>query len=253
MKQHPLSQTGLFISEIGLGTVKFGRNQGVKYPDAFQLPSDTEITHLLHLAKEVGINFLDTAPAYGESEERLGKLLKGQRHHWVLGTKVGEYFADGISSFDFSAQGIEKSLYDSLKRLQTDYLDIVLVHSNGNDMQLIENGVFEVLHRYKEKGYLRAFGMSTKTIEGGLKTIEIADVAMVTYNQTYQDEKPVIIAAHKNNKAILIKKALGSGHLAHTPNAVETALQFVLQPAGVTSVVLGTINPNHLHEWVKYV
>ena len=100
-----LGQTSLDVSILGLGTVKFGRNQGVKYPNSFSLPSDKELSHLLSLAADVGINLLDTAPAYGMSEERLGHLLQGQRHQWIISTKVGEEFIQGQSYFDFSPSG----------------------------------------------------------------------------------------------------------------------------------------------------
>src|SRR5579863_3279859 len=133
LPKRPLAQTGLSVSVVGLGTVKFGRNQQVNYPAAFTLPSDGEAANLLSLAQEAGINLLDTAPAYGESEARLGRLLAGQRHQWVLSTKVGEEFTEGESQFDFSPSAIHKSIDRSLTRLNTDYLDLVLVHSNGND------------------------------------------------------------------------------------------------------------------------
>ena len=88
----PLGTSGIEVSAIGLGTVKFGRNQGVHYPDAFTIPDARSAASLLALARELGINLIDTAPAYGDSETRLGQLLKGQRQHWVLCTKVGEEF-----------------------------------------------------------------------------------------------------------------------------------------------------------------
>src|SRR3990167_585300 len=97
MKLKPLGSTDIFVSPIGLGTVKFGRNQGVKYPAHFTLPSDKEITTLLHLCLELGINLLDTAPAYGTSEERIGKCLPTSRKDWVIITKAGETFENGNS------------------------------------------------------------------------------------------------------------------------------------------------------------
>ena len=70
-----LGSTGLEVSTLGLGTVKFGRNSGVKYPNQFDLPDDEQIRQLLAQASDHGMNLLDTAPAYGSSEERLGLSL----------------------------------------------------------------------------------------------------------------------------------------------------------------------------------
>lgn len=249
MQKRILGKTGIEISVLGLGTVKFGRNQGVKYPDGFELPDDKALLHLLDTAEDAGINFLDTAPAYGISEERLGKLLHGRRQHWVISTKAGEEFQDGKSHFDFSAIAITRSIERSLRRLQTDYLDLVLIHSSGEDEKIIqEDGVFDTLSRLKEQGKIRSFGMSTKTLAGGLLAAEQSDVVMMTYYPGYTDELPVISHARKYRKGILIKKALASGHLHLLPgeDPVASSLQFVLSEPGVTSIVIGTINADHL-------
>src|SRR5690606_33729328 len=88
----PLGSTGFKVSPLGLGTVKLGRDQGVKYPTGFTIPGDDDASLLLAQARELGINLIDTAPAYGRSEERLGPLLRGQRDEWVIVSKVGEEF-----------------------------------------------------------------------------------------------------------------------------------------------------------------
>lgn len=247
MQKRGLGTSGIAVSRIGLGTVKFGRNQGVKYPQAFELPTTNALADLLVCAKDLGINFLDTAPAYGNSEERLGELLHGQRKEWIISTKVGEEFVDGQSHFDFSPSAITRSIERSLKRLQTEYIDIVLVHSNGDDCRLIQEAqVFVTLSRLKQSGKIRAYGMSSKTVAGGLLTISQADVAMVTYNPLQTAEYEVIESAEHAQKGILIKKALAGGHLQHfTP---KEAMNFVFAAKGVTSVVIGTINSNHLKE-----
>ena len=84
MEKTELGKTGIKVSRLGLGTVKFGRNEAVKYPEQFELPDQKQISDLVSYAKDLGINMLDTAPAYGMSEERLGRLLKGQRQDWVV-------------------------------------------------------------------------------------------------------------------------------------------------------------------------
>ncbi|HSW68983.1 MAG TPA: aldo/keto reductase [Gammaproteobacteria bacterium] len=244
-----LANSDLQISRVGLGTVKFGRNQGIKYPAPFSLPTDREVQELLYCAQELGINLLDTAPAYGISEERLGKLWIGAREDWVLCTKAGEDFVNGESYFDFSAKAIRESVLRSLKRLKTDYLDIVLIHSNGEDVKLIEDdNVFETLRELKKSGLIRAFGMSTKTIDGGKLAVDHSDVVMVTFNPLQAEERSVIQYAEKKNKTILIKKALASGHVEKISgnDPVQAAMNFIFAEKGVGSVILGTLNKEHL-------
>ena len=113
LERRSLGQTGIVVSCVGLGTVKIGRNLGVKYPESFEIPDNNQVQRLLEEASELGINLLDTAPAYGESEERLGQLLRN-RDQWVLCTKVGEEFDQGVSSFDFSSSHVRSSVERSL-------------------------------------------------------------------------------------------------------------------------------------------
>lgn len=253
LPQRALGSTGLQVSCLGLGTVKIGRNEGVKYPNGFELPDDTRVRELLALARSLGINLIDTAPAYGVSEERLGKLLT-QRHDWVLCSKTGEEFENGKSRFDFSAKHTRFSVERSLRRLRTDYLDLVLVHSDGNDEIVIrQSDCFETLQRLKDEGLIRAFGLSGKTVSGGLLALEYADAVMVTFNRNEQTEREVIQRAHSLNKAVLVKKAFNSGHAvienSNTPAQEDPAtasLRLVLTEPGVSSVIVGTINPQHL-------
>ena len=76
MELRALGTTGIEISPIALGTVKIGRNVGVKYPSGFELPNDAEVRELLALAWDLGVNLIDTAPAYGSSEQRLEADLR---------------------------------------------------------------------------------------------------------------------------------------------------------------------------------
>jgi aryl-alcohol dehydrogenase-like predicted oxidoreductase len=246
LKRNKLADTDMHVSIVGLGTVKWGRLDGLKYPVGRALPEDQEIREFLALARDLGINLLDTAPAYGVSEERLGHLLRGARQQWVISTKAGEEWINGASHFDFSGETIRKSVERSLKRLQTDYIDVLLIHSHGIDeASLIEDEqVFEVLEQLKQEGKLRTFGMSSKTKIGGFKTIshQATEVAMITFNADYLDERDVIMLAQKKQKSIFVKKALGNGKLP------STALKLVFNEPGVTSVIVGTTNPAHLRE-----
>jgi len=245
----PLGSTGLSVSPLGLGTVKLGRDQGVKYPNGFKIPDDQDAKSLIALARDLGINLLDTAPAYGTSEERLGPLLRGQRQDWVIVSKVGEEFEAGESSHDFSAAHTRLSVERSLKRLETDFIDLVLVHSDGNDLAILnESGVYQTLADLKREGKIRGYGFSGKTVEGGLLALREGDCAMVTYNLNEQGEKPVLDYAAAHGKGILVKKALASGHVCLSPgiDPVQASFKLLFEHPGVTGAIVGTINPLHL-------
>lgn len=246
MQPRPLGSTGIAVSPLGLGTVKLGRNTGVKYPTPFDLPSDDDARDLIAAAEDLGINLIDTAPAYGTSEERLGTLLAGRRDRWVICTKAGEEFDGAQSTFDFTPRAIRASIERSLTRLRTDRIDIALLHSDGSDTHILhESGAPEALDDLKKAGKLRATGISTKTPEGALLAARMCDIVMVTLNPQHTADLPAIEKAQRNARAVLIKKALISGHTDadHSP---EACLRFALDTPGVTSIIIGTINPEHL-------
>ena len=239
-----LGNCDIETSRISLGTVKFGRNTDVKYPRHFELPVDKTIVNLLSKAQELGVNLLDTAPAYGNSEERIGHLLPGQRKDWILCTKAGEQYSKGQSVYDFSKSAIEQNVAQSLKRLKTDYLDIVLIHSNGDDLDILHRtDAMDTLQRLKDKGDIRYIGMSTKSVLGSDTALDFSDVIMLTLNLEDQSNFDVITKAKKRGTGILLKKVLASGR--QTP---KESITFALKNDGVHSAVVGTINPLHLAE-----
>lgn len=248
MELRDLGNTGIRVSPLGLGTVKFGRNQQVKYPSAFEIPDDAGVVAILELARDLGINLLDTAPAYGTAQRRLGQLLPGPRSDWVIVSKVGEIFENGVSRFDFSHSHTWATVEQSLRELKTDYLDCVLIHSSGDDLQILEHeGALDALRALKEKGLIRAIGMSSKTVAGGLRVAAEMDVVMATANLEYDEERPVLQAAAAARKGILIKKGLMSGHVQGVAG-VRASMQHVFGLPGVSSMIVGTIDAGHLRQ-----
>ncbi|MFK7912502.1 MAG: aldo/keto reductase [Pseudomonadales bacterium] len=249
LPQHALGNTGMTVSALALGTVKFGRNTDVKYPTDFALPSDADIKNLLREAADLGINLLDTAPAYGTSEQRLGAALRGQRQQWLLCSKVGEQYEDGVSRFDFKPEAVAPSIARSLRRLGTDYLDLALIHSDGNDLHILDTlGTLDALRDQQRRGLVRAIGMSHKTLEGGYRALALgADVLMTTLNADDMTAAPLIAQCQQDQCGVLIKKALGSGHSG------SDSLQKVAATAGVSSIVVGTLNAQHLRANVATV
>ena len=242
MEYRPLGATGIDVSVLGLGTVKLGRDSGVDYARPFRLPTMREARRLIDKAHSLGINLIDTAPAYGSSEERLGELLAGQRQRWVIVTKVGEEFDGAISSHDFSPEHTTMSVHRSLQRLGTDYLDAVLIHSDGNDETILnELGTLDCLKQLRDSGLIRAAGISHKSPDGARAALaQGADVIMATLNPKDTSEAEVIMQAGEQGCGVLVKKALQGGREA------PQALRFAARHPGVSSVVVGTLNPEHL-------
>jgi aryl-alcohol dehydrogenase-like predicted oxidoreductase len=237
----PLGRTGLQVPPLGFGAFKIGRNQGIKYPTVYDLPDDAAVSRLLNGVLDLGCPLIDTAPAYGLSEERIGQAIGHRRGEFVLSTKVGETFENGVSTYDFTRAGIEHSLTRSLQRLRTDVLDIVFIHSNGDDLAILsESDVVPILHEWRDRGAIRAIGLSGKTIAGTRAALEWADAIMVEYHLDDVSHAAVIAEAAARQVGVIVKKGLASGRLP-----AGDAIRFVLGTAGVTSLIVGGLNLDH--------
>jgi L-galactose dehydrogenase len=152
VKYNALGKTGVNVSAIGFGTVAFGDEYGTVSLD--------ECRKALRYAIDAGINLVDTSPYYGRtlSEERVGAALDGRRHEVLLGTKCGRY---GFDQFDFSEAAIVRGLEGSLRRLRTDYVDIIQAHDVefGSIDQVIHETI-PALQRLKEQGKVRFIGVT---------------------------------------------------------------------------------------------
>src|SRR5690606_15281931 len=95
------------------------------------------VARLLNAILDLGINYIDTAPAYGLSEERIGRAIAHRRDEFVISTKVGERFEDGTSYYEFDRSSVESSLANSLQKLRTDVLDIVFIHAPADDVRVL--------------------------------------------------------------------------------------------------------------------
>ncbi|MBC7819471.1 MAG: aldo/keto reductase [Planctomycetaceae bacterium] len=242
MQMRPLGKTGLLVTPLGFGAFKIGRNEKVKYPQPYDLPDDAAAERLLNGVLDAGIHLIDSAPAYGISEERIGKFLASRRNEFVLSTKVGERFVNGESSFDFTAAGVRASVAESLRRLRTEMLDMVFVHSNGDDLAIQQQTeVVPTLQKMKHAGYIRAIGFSGKTPAGAEAALEWADVVMVEYHLHDTSHADVIASAASRGVGVVVKKGLSSGHL---PPA--DAIRFVLFNPHVASVIVGGLSLEHL-------
>ncbi len=239
-----IGKSGLLVPPLGFGAFKIGRNQGVKYPEPYDLPDELSVGRLLNSVLDLGCTLIDTAPAYGLSEVRIGDAIGHRRSEYVLSTKAGETFTDGKSVYDFSPAGITVSLERSLRNLRTDVLDIVFIHSNGDDLQILEKtDTVPILMDFQSRGLIRAIGLSGKTVEGAQLSLEWADVVMVEYHLQDKSHDQVIAQASEKNVSVFVKKGLASGKLAP-----HESIRFVLGNPGVTSLIVGGLNFDHFRE-----
>lgn len=152
MEYATLGRTGLRVSKLGFGGSPLGNEFGEADP--------AEGERAVHFAIEQGVNYFDVAPYYGRTlaETRLGAALKGRRDKVIVSTKCGRYDVDG---FDFSAARIRASIDESLRRLQTNYLDIFLAHDIEfvEARQVVEEAI-PAMRALQKEGKARATGIT---------------------------------------------------------------------------------------------
>ena len=166
MEYRRLGGTELRVSVLGFGASPLG--------DVFRKTEPADRIAAVHLAVDSGINFFDVSPYYGLTlaEARLGEALEGRREKVVLATKCGRY---GGSEFDFSAKTITAGVEDSLKRLRTDYVDLLQAHDVefGHVDQIVEE-TLPAMRKLQEQGKARYIGITGYSLKN---LIEIAGKA----------------------------------------------------------------------------
>ncbi|MDO4160707.1 MAG: aldo/keto reductase [Prevotellaceae bacterium] len=156
MIYNELGKTGMRLSNLGFGASSLG---GV-----FHDIREAEGIQAVHTAVDNGINFIDVSPYYGhyKAETVLGKALKEiQRDKYYLSTKVGRYGENGVNTWDYSAKRVTDSVYESMKRLNIDYIDIINVHDvEFADLNQIVNETLPALVKLREKGVVGHVGIT---------------------------------------------------------------------------------------------
>lgn len=232
------------LSPIGFGAFKIGRNVGTKYASSYDLPDAGAVDALLNGILDLGINFIDTAPAYGLSEECIGHAISRRRGEFFLSTKVGEFFENGVSRHDFSAQAVRESVHSSHRRLRTDAVDLLLVHSSRDDERVLrETDVVETLISLRREGLTRRIGFSGYTPEANRAALTWADAIMVSYHPQDAALAPVMADAAAKGVMVMVKKGLGSGR-----TAPRDAIPAILRNPAVTSIVIGSLSLEHMGE-----
>ncbi len=216
MKYNKYIKAATPVSEIGLGAWQLGNNSG------WQGMSEMEAIDLVKQALDYGINFFDTAPNYGRgsSEERLGKALKGvDRNKIVINTKFGH---SDSGKTNYNSNYIRESLEGSLKRLQVDYVDSIIIHSPPDEyLDGTKNDHYEIFERLIEEGKIKAYGASLDTYESMQLLMNSTDAGVIEafFNILHQDSARAFGLAKEKGVGIIAKIPLDSGWLSGKYNA----------------------------------
>ena len=219
MKTRKYLHDGIEVSELGFGAWQLGVKSGWK------AVSEAEADRMIRTALDRGINFYDTAPNYGNgtSEERLGKVFKTlDRSKIVINSKFGR-LDNGV--VDFSSIHIRGSVERSLKRLNVDYLDSVIIHSPPREfLDGNKNDHYSILERLREEGKIRAYGASVDA-EDEIKTLlntTNAKVIQSFFNILHQDCVGAFDLVKSKGATVIAKIPFDSGWLTGKYNAQST-------------------------------
>ncbi|RLD30876.1 MAG: aldo/keto reductase, partial [Bacteroidetes bacterium] len=232
MNKRLLGQTGIQVSEIAFGGVEIGLPYGIGIKSKADMPSQAESVRLIHTAVDSGINFFDTARMYGLSESIMGKAFKGKRNQVVISTKC-RHLRDksgALPPSDKLKKIIEKSLQESLTELQTNFIDVYMLHQA--DPEILENDVIaDTFSNLKKKGVIRATGVSTYSVEETKKTIDSGywDVIQLPFNLMDQSQQTNFYPATEHGIGIMVRSVLFKGILSDKGRNLHPALKEVEQ------------------------
>jgi aryl-alcohol dehydrogenase-like predicted oxidoreductase len=201
----------MYVSEIGLGAWQLAN------PD-WGIDDRDEALRIVRKSLEAGCNFFDTAPGYGygRSEELLGQALQGVRKDIIICTKFSHYSADGKRDFD--AENVRPVLEGSLRRLQTDYVDMLLLHNPPREMMNGNNApeLYAELEKLKAEGKVREYGISLDWREEVEMAVETtgSKALEVFFNAFYQEPLPAFKLAQEKGVGLIVKVPLDSGWLS---------------------------------------
>jgi aryl-alcohol dehydrogenase-like predicted oxidoreductase len=219
MRYRKFGRYDLKVSEIGFGAWAIGgpARLGEHVTGWGEVDDDVSL-RTLEACLDLGINFIDTADAYGDghSEELVGKAFSRRRDRVIICSKGGNRVTpEGRWTKDFSAEWIRQACEGSLRRLKTDYIDIYLFHTPRDHIELVPEE-FAVLEGLKTEGKIRYYGISVATVEDGLKVLDCgcAEAIQVVYNVLEREaEDEFLPTAASQGVGIIDRVPLASGFL----------------------------------------
>jgi aryl-alcohol dehydrogenase-like predicted oxidoreductase len=265
MEKRPFGKTPLQVSVLGYGAGAIG-DESI---------SEIECERLLNSIVDAGINLIDTARSYGMSEERIGRHLKKRRKDIVLSTKIGY----GIPGYqDWTPAVIEAGVNQALRLLQTDYVDIVHLHSCPLET-LKKDGIMDALQRAVKAGKVKvpAYSGDNEPFEWALSSGHFSGL-QTSINICDQRSIPAVMQAAERGIGVIAKRSLANAPWRNVPpaagdqaaaeyklrwekmaldfpveQAAEIALRFVAYLPGVHACLVGSSNLQHIRQNIEFV
>jgi aryl-alcohol dehydrogenase-like predicted oxidoreductase len=225
-----LGRTGLEVTKLGYGAME------LRGTDHFPRLNFAEASTLLNAVLDSGINYIDTSPDYGYSEEVIGTHLARRRHEFFLASKCGcpveppELPHSQRKPHSFTRKNIRDGVEQSLRRLQTDYLDVVQFHISPSRAVLEEHDSVAELMKLRDEGKLRFIGMSGTIPElAGHIEMGVFDVFQIPYSLVERDHEELMHAAAASGAGIVVRGGVSRGVMVKDETVIDEYPEF-LQP-----------------------
>jgi aryl-alcohol dehydrogenase-like predicted oxidoreductase len=265
-----LGQTELSVSCLGYGSmgIRGPKTWGVRTVD------DADAEKILNAVLDMGINFIDTSPDYGLSEERIGRFLSSRRTEYYLATKCGCVYTQHKDHLEIDHQWrkevIERNLHESLQRLQTDHIDLLQFH--GGDAETLEReGLLSQLQDFRSQGLIHHIGVSSKIPHlSGLIDLNFFDTFQIPYSCLSPEHGDLITRAGESGAGIIIRGGIAHGGpdaeiqrpalndawnqakldelIPKGMTRAELILRYTLSHPHCHTTIVGTCDPQHLAE-----
>ncbi len=265
-----LGRTGLSVTTLSYGAMELrGSPRGRDV-------SEKQSEEILNAVLDAGINYIDTSIDYGLSEERIGKYISNCRSEYYIASKCGCNVgappapAGQRNPHSFTPENIVAGVEQSLRRMKTDYLDVVQFHSSPSKETLEENQSVEALVKLKEEGKIRFLGTSSTlpNISDHI-AMGVFDVFQIPYSPLQTEHEDVITLAAVAGSGTVIRGGVAKGapseekqsgeawdawqkanldELLDDMSRMEFMLRFTLTHPDLHTTIVGTINPDHLRD-----
>lgn len=278
IERRVLGRTGLPVTVLGYGAME------LRDPPRGRAIPEADAVRILHAVLDCGINFVDTSIDYGMSEERIGRHLSHRRDEFFLASKCGclvgyEFTEDRIGPHEYGHANVVAGVEQSLRRLRTDYLDLVQLHLSPGVDVLEREGTLETLADLKQQGKVRFIGMSG-TLPNLPQQIELGifDVFQIPYSALEREHENLISLAAQAGAGVVVRggaaKGVPSGasraaerhadlagvwgratlgELLGDMSPMEFVLRFTISHPDMSTTIVGTVDPEHLDANVRAV